>query len=169
MYGPKVNGQITLPSASMRGLWKTSIRGQISDGKWENSRPEDHWKFWSDLNVAQGAPGVIADQYPQKSNYALGSVIQYIGDEMVNIGKMATATGSDDEKLMRAAGYMPDTFEEFMSAKESGQWRYQFLSDYMTSVTPEIAEKFYNTKYDMKDLKSDLRTISKAMKSATVG
>ncbi len=33
-------------SEVQKGLFLHEIQGQISDGQWENSRPNDHWEFW---------------------------------------------------------------------------------------------------------------------------
>ena len=32
-------------------LFKSEILGQLSDGYWENSKPFDHWQFWSAVTV----------------------------------------------------------------------------------------------------------------------
>lgn len=32
-------------------LWEREICGQISDGAWENTEPNDHWKAWANANA----------------------------------------------------------------------------------------------------------------------
>lgn len=35
-------------------LWENEICGQLSDGRWENARPWEHWEAWCDADVVVG-------------------------------------------------------------------------------------------------------------------
>lgn len=50
----KKNPEVFFESKAAFLIWKNEVIGQISDGKWENARPSDHWKFWSLAEVRLG-------------------------------------------------------------------------------------------------------------------
>lgn len=158
-----VKGKIYLPTPTALALWSSEIRGQLSDGMWENSTPWEHWVFWSKMTPELGAPKVEADQRPVKDSYNFAALIPIVGDRMVKSGRMAAAGGTPEDA--RHAEYMPETYEEFMRNKETGSWEQDYIKKYMEPITPELAKKYYATKYDMKDLKRDLMSIKAAMKN----
>jgi hypothetical protein len=43
------------PNAGLKALFDREIRGQLSDGAWENSVPHRHWYFWNALAVEVGS------------------------------------------------------------------------------------------------------------------
>jgi hypothetical protein len=131
----KDNGSIILPNASSAAIWEHEVTGQISDGKWENSGPRDHWQFWGRLAV-KVQPGVTRVEHPRRweckrwyyglsslynlkwdaSEQANGGKVYVLRDRMVNLGRIATAaekteafTGSlfatAEEKRAAAVGY----------------------------------------------------------------
>lgn len=161
-----VKGTIYFPTPSALAIWEHNILGQLSDGAWENTRPEDHWRFWHDLTPALGNPGYEANGYPVKTGYNLQSLRQYIEDELLAMGRMGRAIGSQfSDYVASATNYMPDTYEEFVTAKNTGNWKYGHTAKYMTYVTNDMARKYYETTYTTKDLIRDLQMIKKAMKT----
>ena len=68
-----MNGKIHFANNEAACLFATEITGQLSDGRWENTRPYDHWKFWCNAEV-------IVDGL--KSNYNLRCLTRYIKEEM---------------------------------------------------------------------------------------
>ena len=166
----RVEGIISLPTVSAIALWKDEITGQLSDGMWENSKPYEHWVFWSNMKPVLGRPGVKATDAPLKSSYNLSALVEYVGDRMLQVGKMARAVNNPnaDREVFHAAQYMPATFDEFMKSKETGKWAYDYVAKYMTDVTPEIAQKYYATSYTDKDLSRDLSLIKMAMKNVQI-
>ena len=168
-WGSKmVNGTIFLPTPSAIAVWKNEVLGQMSDGAWENTNPQNHWEYWSDLDVQQGAPGLKADRGPIKTGYNLAGLLQYVGDRMVAYGRMGKALGAGaPDAAINAAEYMPDTLEQWQQAKQSNNWQYDFVSKYMGAVTEDMAKKFYNTAYTERDLRRDLSFMKTAMKGGT--
>jgi hypothetical protein len=155
-------GAIFLPSWSSIALWEHEITGQLSDGAWENTRPYDHWKFWNDLEVKKGKSEVqYSGMWPQKKNYNLNSLIQYVGDRMVNLGRLGKALGKNltyDQRIM--AEYMPKTLEKWESERDSANGR---RKEYFMSITKRDAERYYKTDYSERDMKNDLKVIKVAM------
>ena len=44
----------TFPSKGLKAIYDCEIRGQLSDGAWENSTPYNHWQFWNNLETVVG-------------------------------------------------------------------------------------------------------------------
>ena len=61
----KKNTTIHFENASAMCLYFMEMEGQISDGKYENSRPYDHWKWVLDINdaVVDGTSGLENASY----------------------------------------------------------------------------------------------------------
>ena len=60
-------GNIYLPTDTAIALWEAELLGQFSDGAWENSKPNNHWKIWTELKVKKGNPKVETKIMPQKT------------------------------------------------------------------------------------------------------
>lgn len=162
---PAAKGVIYLPTGSAIALFEKEIKVQLSDGAWENSGPEDHWKSWSDLEVDVGPPRTLSNRHPKKQGYNLASLLPVIGDRMLRLGRMGKA--SSDPATWAAAEYMPATLEEFTRAKSAKSFNsdYLWIEKYMNAITPEIAQRYYSTSYDNKELVRDLQSIKQAMKN----
>lgn len=166
--------KLILPTVTAAALWTAECCGQISDGMWENARPFDHWKFWSncDVEVRDGVRCtlLVSGYGPIKSNYNFEALVRDLGPRMRAYGKMMIA-GMDvfeptDHEILSAAEYMPETYELFVEAKNSGKWQYDFVAKYMERVTLELAADFYAAKYTAHDLREDLRSIKAACRNA---
>jgi len=161
----KYVGIMYLPSWSAATVWEHEILGQLSDGAWENSGPHDHWEFWHKLDLAIGRPKVAYNYYGRiKNGYNLAGLIQYVGDRMVNMGRMGMALNRRLSSYeASAAEDMPPTFEQFMADRQEAK---TYSQKELQHILPGDAQKFYRTKYDEKDLRNDLQVIKTAMKTA---
>lgn len=160
-HGETATGTIYLPTPSAIALWQGEILGQMSDGMWENTKPDNHWVFWGKMNVALGTPKLDSSEPPVKSSYNLAGLLEYVGDRMVNIGRMGKAGADESVTHHGGAEDMPSTFEEFKNMQTKGD----YTAGKLQKITDDLAQKYYATKYDMKDLKNDLRSIKMAMKN----
>lgn len=164
-----------------RALWDAEVTGQLSDGTWENARPHDHWKFWCDLESEEVGSVHECDvvlnperRYAVRKNaYDIiglmdckfdGSDEYILRGRMLKHGRLALA-GAPVESI-RAAEHMPDTYEEWRRAKDSNEWKFDFIAHYMEGVTDEVARRFYDgsVTYEVDDLKRDLNLIKKEMR-----
>lgn len=153
-------GTISFPNRTAKAIWDHEILGQMSDGAFENSQPQDHWQYWSALTSQIGEPKVVANMAPNKTGYNFEKeVIPYVGDRMIQYGKMASVT--DDENAIAAADSLPATYEEYVKVKDAPAHAY--LQKYYDAVPLELAEKFYASKYSEKNLKMDIMLIKRAM------
>ena len=175
----ETTGTIILPSLSTCALWEHELTGQFSDGMWENSGPRDHWMFWCRLEVKlepSGAPRVETDYAYKctKTGYNIASLYECVGRRMVNLGRMGTALASIggttfDQNLRYAAEDMPETLEDFTAIRKGEKKVGEFEKRHLDSVSDELAVAYYNTKYEMKHLRADVKTIKTAMKTVNRG
>lgn len=174
-----VGATMTLPSRTAIALWVGEISGQISDGTWENSRPHNHWQFWSDVDVEFGPVArVLGDTgWCVKNAYALLRLPQMkfedgtyiLRDRMLRMGRMAKAGANpNDRNVLSAAEYMPETLLEWTTRANAGSWEHDFIAKYMSALTPELVEAYYATTYTLKEMRKDLTLIHTTMKSVKV-
>lgn len=174
---------IVLPTVSAEAIWRDEITGQLSDGMWENSRPRNHWRSWNQLTVVverDAQPRTIArSTYFERTKYNLrvlyaiapvGDPLRHVvRDRMVLKGRLALALARlsmpYSYEAIHAAEYMPTTYEQWASCKLSGMWNYDFVSEYMTHVSDELARMYYSLdrEYGLKQMKADIDSIKEAM------
>ena len=126
---------ITLPTASAAALFEHELKGQFSDGMWENARPRDHWRFWNVL-VVKVAPGRCLVETNQayactKTSYDIAALYDIIGDRMLKIGRLARACELTKTRFpgRPTAEAMPETLEGYEAA----------LQAQLTAPTREVA------------------------------
>ena len=174
-------GFIHLPTLSACALWHGELQGQFSDGMWENAAPHDHWKFWCGLTavVVNGDPRVVTTHSYEckKAGYNIASLYPIVGERMLAYGRMGRAMelsglGNRDDAaafyaLTQAAEHLQDfdiiTFEGIKLAGEfpTHPWAYESIA----RVSLPLATAFYGTKYEMRDMRADVASIKRAMKT----
>lgn len=162
-------GSITFATKSQYNIWTEEIIGQLSDGYWENTKPYDHWKFWNDLSVGIGVPGIKASGYPKKTGYNLSALIEYVGDRMLIYGKAGKAGITNSFKIkgfeyagedLLSKGY--DAVEEYC-LKNSNKHGVKYIS----VLSEKDIEQYNSVTYKESDLKKDLAAIRKVMSMAS--
>lgn len=71
-------------------LFMKELRGQISDGLWENSKPVDHWKVpcSAKVSVATDQKELGPSFMPARAyNFASSELLEYVGDRMLVIAQ----------------------------------------------------------------------------------
>lgn len=170
---------IFFASVTQAALFEHELKGQLSDGMWENAAPNDHWKFWCDLRVRVAPPGTearVVTQHPwavKKKGYNFAALYPIIGDRLLAIGRMARATlvanvpfeSFAHGDMRGAAEHMPPTLGEWRDCKAGHLlWKHDFVAGYMEHVTDELAQAFYQVRYEMRDLRADVSAIKRTMK-----
>lgn len=152
---------------SLHTLWVHEIVGQLSDGMWENTYPNDHYKFWCNLEPRVGQCNqifLVNHSRPQKNNYGLTRLIDCVGDRMRAAVVMAEIT--DNHVAIGAAEYLltAGSYSKFVDTLKA--YNNDFWNKLIDAITPEIAENFFAQieHYTVKDLRKDLQSISKLMK-----
>ena len=180
-----------LPSLETRVLFLCEIKGQISDGYWENATPYNHWQFWcmrpNETAVAPDNIGVkniyrttaFHDIHKmKKNNYGMTrkdlldavakrmisqvklyrEYVKMFGDECFEMGlpdepelfDMYVENAADTENYKTSCGYYKNKVDKWESL----------------GITSELLHRIADADtYGMKELKADLRELSKAMKA----
>ena len=94
---------IRVNNQAQKILMEQELQGQISDGMWENSRPEGHWVQWSDAEVIVDPKHPGVNVRTEKDNYNLNSraLLDAVGDRMVDEVRTRGDMPDYDEKQMR--------------------------------------------------------------------
>jgi len=146
------------------------LLGQISDGKWENSKPFGHWKEWSRADIKVGDQGT-KNMYPQKTNYNFhdAELLSIVGNRMIGMVRLIKKypkIGKDDSSINAAnslAEYLygdstlPTKMLDYME-------KYMDLIKSKSGASDEEILKTINDKslYSSSDLKKDLVEIKKS-------
>jgi hypothetical protein len=75
--------QITVFTNDQRILLECELKGQISDGYWENSKPYDHYKQPCKSTVVVDPNNIGMDFFPsRKYNFSAPSLLEVVGERM---------------------------------------------------------------------------------------
>jgi hypothetical protein len=178
--------KLILTTISAVQLWSGEVSGQIGDGKWENSRPHNHYIFWCRLNVELGATNCVVrnrsywNHGPVKNNYGIVGLmnLKWTRDDLVNssdpyilrgrmikMARMAKAFARVlESEEAYASRHMPETLQQaqdglFLNMYDCTKRHLPFL----TNV--DVIEKYYATTYDKNDLRADLQRIQDGMRN----
>ncbi len=88
---------------AQKWLVEHELKGQISDGMWENTNPPNHWQAWCDAKVVVDPANVGRNFYASKDNYQLNSkeLVSIVGDEMKSTVETKTKESYSDNDLAR--------------------------------------------------------------------
>lgn len=183
--GYNSKGTFTVASLSQKNLFACEIVGQLSDGAWENTKPYDHWEPWADADVKVGS-NIGRTFSVKKDGYNLGSLLDYVGDRMLGLGAAGMAGWdlahwSDEQYTVEyffSAGSLAATermcitedfnqhFDKFAEKYGKDSWGKKYVD--AAQKNKKKLEDTWNAirsgRYGIRQLKSDLTTISKAMK-----
>lgn len=88
---------------AQKWLLENELKGQISDGMWENASPNDHWKVWSQAKVVVDPKNVGRNFSARKDNYSLNSksLLEVVGERMKDEVKKETGEDYDDATMAK--------------------------------------------------------------------
>jgi hypothetical protein len=149
--------QIRFENKIQVALFNHELRGQISDGYWENSRPYDHYKAFTkaEIIVDPSNPGMTSIWTKRSYNFAAPMLVDVVGDRMVNIANLADK-GYDSSVIERFQEY----YSQFENPGDSEYWQKHaahFAEVFGTKEAWDIAVK---GEYDLKRVKKELKRMS---------
>lgn len=99
---PDQGKTLRVATKAQKILMEEHIKGQLSDGMWENTKPYDHWKSWTEATVIVDPKNLGKNFYAMKDGYRLNSseLVSIVGGEMVDSVR-AAGVGNYDEKKLR--------------------------------------------------------------------
>lgn len=160
-------GVLILRTAVQKSLFDIEIRGQLSDGHWENAGPGGHWEFWTRCKTIVGmTPGYIGN--PKRTNYRLTSkkLLEIIGSRMVVIARLTLQFGIEDAaRLFNLFDLRGNFYGPYDFMRQAAYIRvYGNPDDYTEEQLAKIKEAGENESlYGKKNLMADLREIMAAM------
>lgn len=159
-----MNDIIRFATEDQAVLFNAVIRGQLSDGFWENSRPYGHYKLWCNATVEVGKqPG--RNFIPDKDNYNLADkeLLDVVGQRMINYVKLARRFGSNKVKVL---DYFLDLDGNFRGAPTySGDFWDEIRAKLALEDAAAVKACVEEDSYTLRDLRKDLREMSAAFKT----
>lgn len=154
---------LTVKNYVQKVLFEVEICGQLSDGKWENTYPFNHWEPWCDCEVEVGLnPG--RNFWVPKDNYGLTSsdLLDVVGDRMVAQANMAEK-GIDVELIRKFNDYTPP--KPGSGAAMDKYWIEKASDAVAAFGSYENLHIAKTGTYDLNKVKKELRELKKAMKT----
>lgn len=159
-------------------LYECELKGQMSDGYWENSRPHDHWKIMCDAEVTHAFHAdldsdVIGKNFKpmRKYNFNDKSLVDCVGERMIGFVKFYTAFPDayyDDHWDFEFEGSAQRITENVIKSlnKVTGYYRekaeriMKTLGVKTIDELTEAMQKVDRVEYTMKMLRKDLKHMS---------
>lgn len=100
---PDEGNTIRVNTQAQKWLLENELKGQISDGMWENTNPQNHWEAWSNAKVIVDPQNPGRNFRAVKDNYQLNSknLLEVVGDRMVDDVKKETGKDYGEKAMMK--------------------------------------------------------------------
>lgn len=155
---------VTFRTAAQAAIFECELKGQISDGAWENL-PGDHWRDWCSATVLVGE-NVGVEGWARKDNYDFGrkDLVSVVGNRMKAYAKMALAGVATDE-IRRLVDGFSDLDGNFRGMPTYDGKYWDETREYLRRYNAEwVQEVLAGDNYTDADLAADLREMKKTVK-----
>jgi len=155
-------------------LFEAELKGQISDGQWENAGPRNHYKApcLAVAFVASNEEEIGRNFFARAYNFSNSDLLEVVGERMINQVKMAQAFPHVPiNQLLDVETNVRETILglERYSFGTAGTYYKDKLDKYKTlfgvttteSLISLLEEKMSAVNYTMKDLRRDLNDMKK--------
>jgi len=173
------NRVIAFENVTQASIFENEIKGQLSDGYWENARPYDHWQTPCEAEVIVDTenPGMRDVLVRRHYNFADKELVGYVGHRMIDYAKAAIALNDElmnNELPLRSISAFADYYNVMLELYENNikemnstqkmvaRWiqHYKIKHKYITKFKNIID----SVEYTEKDLMKDLRAMKKIVK-----
>lgn len=157
-------GTIYFRTVEQAILWENEICGQLSDGKWENTRPYNHWKPWCNAKV-EISVRAGRDFWAQKTSYRLDDplLLEIVGERMKAYVKLGRAFGRENVKDTH---YFVDLDGKFRGLPDFKGEHYDKIRERLSALDLEKVKAVLDAdSYTDRDLRDDLHEMKMAMKT----
>lgn len=183
---PTANNKIVFANHNQVTLYECELKGQISDGFWENATPFVHWHCMCDATASWNEdPNFRGCNFYPRRRYNFGNkeLIDIVGERMINFVKFYAVYPDisydyhwdfeslmDYDRITCTGNYMiNDYISEKGSSYEKGQIEHAMklfnISD--VQVLREKIDAAIAYDYTMANLRADLREMSEIVNSGT--
>ena len=174
------------PSMSAFCLFAGEVQGQLSDGYWENTRPESHWMWVTNMDYVVDESHDAGYEGPQHriKNYSLKWMLQDLNkwlnnqdesyqwtNRFLNLGKAGTVLNKsqikelvDNEDIFYTIHSLPEepiTYKEYEASLKD--WKKRDWEKSKGILNAAFFKAFYKSKYSLRDLKADLSDLEDSM------
>jgi hypothetical protein len=156
---------LTVRTATQAALFECELKGQLSDGAWENTAPHDHWVPWSDATIAIGE-NIGRNFYARKTsyNFARKDLLEVVEGRMLGYARIALFAGLDVALAVHTFhGVDCDGTVNFAPDYPGAYWDKK-REDLKMLPQDIINAALRNTSYGPKELRKDLRELNKTIK-----
>lgn len=157
-------GTLFVRNRMQAALFEIELKGQISDGNWENLRVGGHYRAWCDADVVVYPDHVGRDFYVSydRYNFVDAGLLKVIGERMMVYARLAMGFGF--EESVKLARLVDD--QGFVDVPKYGGSYYDGVRKYATMVDlEEVGVTARNSAvYDWKHLRKDLRDLKKIVR-----
>lgn len=183
--------KIYFPNMASYLIYEFELSGQISDGKWENSRPYDHWKWVChtepkiDKNKIGYEGPIHRMKYSTKwlHDYVKKAMAGNSGDYQWTIrvfkyAKFGSVLANNQLKNIKdnvriIIESLPDepvdsTAFDAMFNTEGSKWKKKYWEQVKDLFTDDILNKYYNSNYDWAQFEEDLEAATKAINTPAI-
>lgn len=147
-------------------LYEMELKGQISDGHWENSGPRDHWHDMCDAEArcdGDGETGVFGFRPRRKYGFASASLLSVVGTRMLNYVRMHQVLGYTLEQI-RTAQHFFDLDGNFVGAPTYEGKYWDDVREQLKAFDAEAVRRATeHGGYSMERMKRDLREMSEVV------
>lgn len=161
-------------------LFECEIKGQLSDGHWENARPHTHWivPCAATARVATKPELIGASFYPtRKYNFAARELLEIVADRMIGFVKVYTAFPELPFSEHWTVDFEGNTPADVV--KRIREWLTKPATEYYHKQAVKVLKLFntdidglsskleqvFNVQYTMTDLRKDLKEMSKTVQT----
>ena len=147
-------------------VWKHELTGQLSDGRWENTRPANHWHPWCFATAVVDPENLGRDFWAPRESYGFTStdLLEIIGERMIMYAKLARCFPDHVEVLQKCI--------DINGALHIPLYEDHGKSTYWTDIRKsleafdmvQVQAKVEADPFSLKDLKQELRDMQRIIK-----
>lgn len=159
---------VTFRTAAQAALFECELKGQISDGKWENT-PNTGWEQWCRVEVLVGENVGRSMAHVTKDNFNLADrdLLEIVGDRMLGYARLAMAGVTLDD-IRKLADTVTDLNGHYKGVPtyegsywdDKREWLRRWNLDWLRSVLED--ESTYRRDEllaDLREMKHTIRTV----------
>jgi len=174
--------KLYVPTMAQKIIFHCEMRGQISDGNWENSRPLDHFEPWMipwDYIIVTYDDNVYGRNfYPRKCNYNFTdpSLLKVVGNRIMFKVKLWIMFPYAAEKLFSANHWwIPTEYRDIIELNNDNlsltPWKQNILLAIRNAGlrTQLLLDVYDSNLYTKKDLVKDCEVLKKAFRMFILG
>ena len=176
--------KLVVESVTQQAIFEMELKGQLSDGHWENASPRNHWEPWSDAEVvvAQNGEALGREFYARRDRYDYNSkkLREVVSGRMIAYARLARAGFTLAE--ISVLEYAIDGFTEMQVPTTFAipEWVVKYATDEkdtaskrhygevlakLNAFVPAVVEAaLQDTSYGQPELKRDLKRLGEIVK-----